>query len=153
MRAHQRGLQRTQLGPGADGAKRTQHRPSRLRLQLGVLFLALCLLAVALCVRSLGAGNVAWLPAADGELEGDGQQLGGGGGSVGAPEQRLADLVARRFPLNRLQCGSGWQQHYAQLHRETLAGRRAQRFAIFRSLPQFQNGKPRTRAGGLGRLT
>mmetsp|Transcript_6767 Transcript_6767/g.18159 ORF Transcript_6767/g.18159 Transcript_6767/m.18159 type:complete len:480 (-) Transcript_6767:609-2048(-) len=53
--------------------------------------------------------------------------------------QELQELVARRHPINRLQCGK-WVTEYAALHRAILAGKAPQRYAIMRSKQEFGNG-------------
>eukprot|EP00967_Tisochrysis_lutea_P108626 scaffold168367_cov17-Tisochrysis_lutea.AAC.1 len=52
----------------------------------------------------------------------------------------LQELVARRHPINRLQCGK-WVTEYAALHRAILAGKAPQRYAIMRSKQEFGNGE------------
>ncbi|GAX78563.1 hypothetical protein CEUSTIGMA_g6003.t1 [Chlamydomonas eustigma] len=54
-------------------------------------------------------------------------------------DDALKSTIQSQHPINRLQCGS-WPDTYAILHRDILAGRAAQRYAIIRSRNEWENG-------------
>lgn len=74
------------------------------------------------------------------------QRPGSGGVGGSAPssstpmtDAELSAAVRLQYPLQRLQCGN-WSTGYAALHRDILAGRAAQRYAVFRSRDAWRNG-------------
>lgn len=63
----------------------------------------------------------------------------------------MAAAIKRQHPINRLQCGN-WMQPYAKLHKAILTGKAPQRYALMRSLNEWENGLADRLASSVGIL-
>ena len=110
----------------------------------------LALVAIAMSVAMLivwQGGFFGWSHTSRGSRAASSRPSGSGGGPTGgAPfssppmtDAEISAAVRQQYPLQRLQCGN-WSTGYAALHRDILAGRAAQRYAVFRSRDAWRNG-------------